>query len=932
MKKTYILLSLNLILVFACLGQCTERDSLWNRLIFLRDGGTAAPASAEQLEELLKGESLIQNCPYKFDSTHAMLLQRIGVVYFTLLDFENARKYVNRSIDVININIRKPNINPGHLIRSYYVLSRICDSLGRSTEKVKAFDSCISVSMRIKSVNIFCLRALYSKLEYYINIGDYFSAIDCATRCESYALEYAKLGTKDQVKEGESLASLSFDWKMTLLIKSGRFDESQSLYLKRIKDINASTDKSDLGTLYNLLGEISIAKGNYKEALDYFQMAFQYDRNAGLTLGCKQILNNIGYFIYYGHLKDYKKALNYYRKALSINSTVPGQSREDSIENMNILVNIANVYVRQSNFDSAITYFRLSFNQIGPGANERNLTYGSIDELVKAGKVIYLTSLFIDFGDAFLHQYRATKNVYAINEAIRIYKLTIQFLNKIKFEQSELKSRLYWRADTRVLYEHAIEACYESGNVSDAFYFIELSRAVLLNDQLNEQQWLNADERSRIARVKKKINEDEREYEQIDKSLAKAKELENNLFESKNELTRLLNSVQAKNTRYYKSFLDTNAITIPEIRKKVLSNHQGLVECFLGDSTVYSMVITSDTVVLNKIDKILYDSLSRLYLFLLSDPERLSRKFDLFISVSSGLYNCIFPAWPLPAGRIIVSTDGVYFPYEALVTSVQPLTYLLENNAISYTYSSRYLLNNFSVAYSKSRDFLGIAPVKYPSSMQLANLSGSELSLDRIKANFGQADNLISNDASKDNFNSHYYNYRIVQLYTHASATSRYSEPIFWFADSAMYLSELISEQIPQTRLIVLSACETGKGQLFIGEGIFSFNRGFASLGIPSSVANLWVIEDLSNYRITELFYQYLSKGLPIDVSLQMAKKEFIKTAGEKKLPYFWSASVLVGKTDAIEFNQAFPWLWIIGATLIAMIFIAAILFKRKSN
>ena len=204
---------------------------------------------------------------------------------------------------------------------------------------------------------------------------------------------------------------------------------------------------------------------------------------------------------------------------------------------------------------------------------------------------------------------------------------------------------------------------------------------------------------------------------------------------------------------------------------------------------------------------------------------------------------------------------------------------------------------------------MGMAPVHFKSEMYLAELRGSDNSLRQLKSYFKYSDDFISARASKNNFLQEFSKYKIIQLYTHALSNSTMGEPVIYFADSALYLSDLFNEQRPATRLIMLSACETAKGKFYQGEGVFSFSRGFAALGIPSSITNLWSVENESTYRLTELFYKYLSKGLSPDMALQKAKRDFISSASkEKQMPYFWASAILIGKTDKIEFRKTFPW------------------------
>jgi len=136
--------------------------------------------------------------------------------------------------------------------------------------------------------------------------------------------------------------------------------------------------------------------------------------------------------------------------------------------------------------------------------------------------------------------------------------------------------------------------------------------------------------------------------------------------------------------------------------------------------------------------------------------------------------------------------------------------------------------------------------------------------------------------------------------------------------------------------LVVLSACETANGKLYNGEGVFSFSREFAAVGIPTSVSNLWQVDNQSTYKLTELFYKYLSRGLPSDVALQRAKKEFRKTISSKEqdLPYYWAAPILIGQSDAILSEKPFQWQWLVllAATLFLLLFIWTKRFRKSRN
>ncbi|HMF73786.1 MAG TPA: CHAT domain-containing protein, partial [Flavitalea sp.] len=248
--------------------------------------------------------------------------------------------------------------------------------------------------------------------------------------------------------------------------------------------------------------------------------------------------------------------------------------------------------------------------------------------------------------------------------------------------------------------------------------------------------------------------------------------------------------------------------------------------------------------------------------------------------------------------------DKNCFPFEALITSMQAgrPKYFIEKCAVSYAYSARYLeetLNdNENDIFPK---FAGFAPVEFSSRSRLATLSGSDQSLERIGSSFDQRKIFKGRGATKAQFMDGLSENNIMLLYTHAAVNKSSGEPEIYFRDSILTLNNMVLTAEPTIKLISLAACETALGKSYQGEGIFSFSRAFASYGIPSSVANIWSVNDESTYRINELFYEYLSDGTPADIALQRAKLTIINNAtGEASLPYYWAASILTGKSDII--------------------------------
>jgi CHAT domain-containing protein len=108
--------------------------------------------------------------------------------------------------------------------------------------------------------------------------------------------------------------------------------------------------------------------------------------------------------------------------------------------------------------------------------------------------------------------------------------------------------------------------------------------------------------------------------------------------------------------------------------------------------------------------------------------------------------------------------------------------------------------------------------------------------------------------------------------------------------DGILTAKEIANLDLSNCKLVVLSACETGLGQINGSEGVFGLQRAFKMAGVQNIIMSLWKVPDAQTAELFENFYAACFSGK----SIQEAFSEAQNKMKEKYSPYYWAGFVLL--------------------------------------
>lgn len=110
--------------------------------------------------------------------------------------------------------------------------------------------------------------------------------------------------------------------------------------------------------------------------------------------------------------------------------------------------------------------------------------------------------------------------------------------------------------------------------------------------------------------------------------------------------------------------------------------------------------------------------------------------------------------------------------------------------------------------------------------------------------------------------------------------------------DGILTSDEISRLDLSNTKLAVLSACETGRGHIDPVDGVWGLQRGFKLAGVQSILMTLWKIPDATTAMFMEHFYSELAKGHTPRESLHAAQNYLINNGASD--PFYWAPFILL--------------------------------------
>ena len=886
-------------------------ESLTNLGILYSDMGNYEKAETFYLE----AKNICKKVLSTEHPIYVWILENLAILYYDMANYEKAEPLFLESKDIKEKLLGKEH--PKYALTLHNLANLYTDkgNYGKAEPLyLKAKDIREKTLGKEHPAYANCLNNLASL---YFELGNYEKA-------EPLYLEAKSINEKVMGKEDRTYAS-NLNNLAVLYKNMGNNEKAESLYLEA-KDIREKTlgkkhpdyamSLNNLASLYFGLGTHEKAEPLYLEAKDIW----------GKSLGKEHplyalCLNNLadGYKV----IGNYEKAEHLYLEAKNIREKVLGKEHHAYVGSLN---NLADLYERQTRFLEAellllelLTRSQVTMVNATTFLSEEELTkYTNAFQNIGNELIAYIIarhSIEAEFGilPNLVYDHALFHKGFLLTAASRLnaHSMTSAETMEINFRLKGFRRRLAAEYTKPIAERKGIAELEEKANAAEK----ELARSdAAYTDAIRQVKWKNVQAGLKPSEIAIEFVHCKLDFPKNTNSILyaalilKSGDLQPKfipLFEEKS-IDSLLNSKSERKADYVNSLYtlaDRGAVAVEAHRKSL---YEILWKPLEKELTHVNTIYFSPSGLLHRIN---LDAIP------VSETETLADKYNL-IELNS-TRQLVIPTQIKIANNDAVLFGGIQFERDSFVQNIEPLMASRSRAELSFISVDTTLRGgSWNYLEGTEREVVAIDKIMQTSGFKVELKKGNQATEESFK-NLGT----INGPSPRVlHIATHGYFFQDPKSIVQKSSLNGEQESVYKISDHPMLRSGLIMAggnaawqgkqtlegredgilmayeisqmNLSNTELVVLSACETGLGDIQGNEGVYGLQRAFKIAGAKYLIMSLWQVPDKQTSLLMTTFYKkWLTDKMTIPDAFHAAQKQLRDNGLD---PYNWAGFVLV--------------------------------------
>ena len=776
-----------------------------------------------------------------------VIFNNMGAVYLHLGQYSQALHYLEQAL--VNRREIGDQLGEGLTLNN---IGEVHVTSGQSAQALTYFQQALTLLQEVGSSSQIGL-VLSNIGEGYAHLGQYPQALDSLRQALTLAQQ-----TSNRAVETLTLGSLGSVYNYL-----GQHSQALDYYQQALTITQQIGDRAGEGGLLNNIGAIYYSQRQYSQALNYFQQALSIRRDIGDRAGEGESLNNIA--TVHLELRQYPEARNYLQQALAITQELNDREGEATATH-----NLGTVYADQDQHTQALDYYQQALairREISDRAGE-GMTLSNI------GASLFLSDQF-------------EPAEIALSDALSVLNTLLQqdLTDTDKISLFDTQVIYYGVLQQIQIAQNKIEAALETSERGRARPFVSL-----LSQQLQDDVTTNfpAPSIRDIQQIAREQNATLVQYSVINAEIT-APAIYIWVIRPTGEITFRSIELDEENQRVLAGAIDTTFGGSP---------------IFRGDSTTISNLVSnvrstsrsaSRDIEIEYNPNLATDSLRQLHQLLIEPIADLlpTNESDRIVFIpQGGLFLVPFAALQDVNGDYLVEHHTI-----SIAPSIQILDLTRQQRQPDRALQNALIVGNPVMPK--------IWDVQTSTEVSLAPLPGAEREAEAI-AQFLNTEAITGEAATETAITEQMPNAQIIHLATHGlleygipSESGVLNVPgaialNSSTSDDGLLTSAEILEMDLQAELVVLSACDTGRGRI-TGDGVVGLSRALISAGVPSVVVSLWSVPDAPTAELMTEFYRQLQANPD---KAQALRQSMLITMQQHPDPQNWAAFTLIGEAQ----------------------------------